>query len=376
MFGNESFPAPGTGAASPGPPAAPWQTGQSGQHGHPAAVPPPGQYPAQFHGQPSGQLPGHFRGAAHKPGAIPLRPLGLGDIYDAALKIIRFNPKATVGSAVLVTAVAMAIPVTITAVLTFAVDLSLDPEATDYSASEAAGMIGSFGSLGLGIFLQSIGLVLVTGMIAHVVAAAAIGQRLSLGEAWARTRGKRWRLIGLTLLLLGMTLLLVAAYAVAWVGVVALLDGWSLVAFGVVTVPLFAALMFWFWIRVYYLPVPALMLEPIGVMAAIRRGYRLTERAFWRTFGIALLTVLLAQIAGGMLSFPVSLVGQIASVAGATSGYATLILVLTQALASVIAAAFVAPFTTAVASVQYLDQRIRKEAYDIELMSQAGITRS
>ena len=50
-------------------------------------------------------------GAAHKPGAIALRPLQLGDMYDAAFRIIRFNPQATVGSAVLVTAVAMLIPV-------------------------------------------------------------------------------------------------------------------------------------------------------------------------------------------------------------------------------------------------------------------------
>ena len=41
-----------------------------------------------------------------------------------------------------------------------------------------------------------------------------------------------------------------------------------------------------------------------------------------------------------------------------------------------ITAAFVAPFTSAVTSVQYLDQRIRKEAYDVELMTMAGITRS
>ena len=179
-----------------------------------------------------GPHPGQFLGAAHKPGAIPLRPLNLGDIYDAALKIIRFNPKATVGSAVLVTAVAMAIPVVLTAFLTFALDLSLDPEATDYTATETAGLVGSFGSLLLGIFLQSIGLVLVTGMIAHVVAAAAIGQRLGLGEAWARTRGKRWRLIGLTLLLLVMSMLLLVAYGALWIPVIALGDVLSVVVFG------------------------------------------------------------------------------------------------------------------------------------------------
>ncbi|MGI8644856.1 MAG: hypothetical protein ACR2JD_00800 [Nocardioides sp.] len=364
MSGNQSFPPPGA--------------GQPGPDGSPTSAPPPGAPPhaAALPGPHPGPSPGQFRGAAHKPGAIALRPLSLGDIYDAALKIIRFNPKATVGSAVLVTAIAMAIPVILTSILTFALDLSLDLEATAYSSTEIAGLVGSFGSLLLGVFLQSIGLVLVTGMIAHVVAAAAIGQRLGLGEAWARTRGKRWSLIGLTLLLFLITLLLIAGYAAAWIPVIAFGDGLAIALFALVTIPLFATLMFWFWIRVYYLPVPALMLEPIGVTGAIARGYRLTRGAFWRTFGIALLTVLLAQVAGSILALPISIAGQLGSAAGATSRYAVLILVLSQALSSVITAAFVAPFTTAVASVQYLDQRIRKEAYDVELMSQAGITGS
>ena len=103
-------------------------------------------------------------------------------------------------------------------------------------------------------------------------------------------------------------------------------------------------------------------------------AYHLTRRQFWRTFGIALLTVLIAQVAGSMLSLPVSLAGQLLLAASPSSEYALLGLVLSQALSSVVAAAFVAPFTTAVASVQYLDQRMRKEAYDVELMAQAGLT--
>jgi hypothetical protein len=39
----------------------------------------------------------------------------------------------------------------------------------------------------------------------------------------------------------------------------------------------------------------------------------------------------------------------------------------------VVTAAFVAPFTTAVASLQYLDLRMRTEGHDITLMQQAGI---
>ncbi len=315
-------------------------------------------------------------GAAHKPGAMPLRPLSLGDIYDAAFRIIRFNPKATVGSAVLVAVVVMAIPVLLTAVLTWTVGTALDETGNlDSSASDAEqiGAIGSLVSLGLGALLLQVGLIFVTGMIAHVTNAAAIGRRLSLGEAWAATRGKRWRLLGLTLVINLMWLAVLAAYVVVWVVLaVSVNDALPLVLFGLVSVPLFVVAMAFFWIRVYYLPAPVLMLEDVGVFGAIGRGFRLTRRQFWRTFGIALLTIVIASIAGYMLAFPVSLVGQIFTIA--SPEYATLGLVVTQAVSTVISSAFVAPFSAAVASLQYLDQRMRKEAFDVELMTRAGIT--
>lgn len=342
--------------------------------------PPPGGWGAPAPGMPPGMPPGMsgsgYLGAAHKPGAVPLRPLGLGDIYDAAFKIIRFNPKATVGSAVLVASVAMLIPVIITAGLTFALDLSLDPSGEAIDDADVAGLIGSYASLLVGVVLQSIGLILVTGMIAHVVSVATIGRKMTLGEAWAATRGKRWRLIGLATVLGLATLLLLAAYAGLSFAVVLSGETVAIIVWFVLSLPALACVMCWFWVRLYYLPVPALMLEPIGVFGAIGRGYRLTSRAFWRTFGIALLTMLLAGVAGYMLSMPFAIVGQIGSMAGASSGYGVLILMVTQAISTVISTAFTAPFTSSVTSLQYVDQRIRKEAYDVELMTQAGITRS
>jgi hypothetical protein len=311
-------------------------------------------------------------GAAHKPGAMPLRPLGLGDMYDAAFRVIRFNPKATVGSSVLVAAVTMTIPVVVTAVLTATVDVTLDETASPDTAS-ALGFAGSFGSLAVGLVLFIFGSLLVTGMVAHVVAAAAVGRRLSLGEAWAATRGRRWRLVGLAVLLWLGFLLALAVYVAAWV-VVALNAPTELVlAWGLVTVPAYVAFMAFFWIRVYYLPVPVLMLEDVTVLGAVARGFALTRRQFWRTLGIALLTGIVVGIASNVLSFPISLIGQVGSIA-VGGQYALLILIVSQALAQVASAAFATPFTSAVTSLQYLDQRMRKEAYDVELMRQAGLT--
>lgn len=310
-------------------------------------------------------------GAAHKPGAMPLRPLTLGDMYDTALRVIRFNPKATVGSAVLVASATMAIPVLVTAILTATVDVTVDDTGNPTDDSWV-GYVGSFGSFLAAIVLFLIGSLFVTGMVAHVVAAAAVGKRLSLGEAWAATGGKRLRLVGLALVLWVALAAVTAAFVGAWLLVDATAPSSVSLAFNLVTGALYGCFVIAFWIRVYYLPVPALMLEDVGVLGAIRRAYRLTQHQFWRTLGIGILTVIVVVVASYMLAVPASIIGQVGLMTGGR--YALLIYVGSGALAQVVAAAFATPFYSGVTAVQYLDQRMRKEAYDIDLMSEAGLT--
>ncbi len=364
------FPPPGSppppGAPPPGEPVGPSRWGPATPAPQPGSVVPP----------PPGWAPQHgMHGAVHKPGAMPLRPLSLGQIYDAAFRIIRFNPKATVGSAVLVAAVAMALPVLVVGVLTWTVGLTYDPSATTIDDEDLVGYVVAYGSYAVAALLQGIGLILVTGMVVHVTAAAAVGRRLSLGEAWAATRGRRWRLVGLAVVLGLATLLILAIYAALVVVVVLTTSTLVSVLVIVLSVPVLIAVMAWFWIRVYYLPVPALMLEDLGVVASIARGYRLTRGGFWRILGIALLTVLIGGVAGQVLGVPFTIAGTVGSLA-VGDDLALFVTILFTALAQVASTAFVAPFGATVTSLQYLDQRMRKEAYDVELMRQAGVLSS
>ncbi|GAA3310379.1 hypothetical protein [Nonomuraea dietziae] len=57
-------------------------------------VPPPPPYGQQGYG--------YMPPPALRPGIIPLRPLGLGDIYDGTIKLIRSNPKAVLGLSAIV----------------------------------------------------------------------------------------------------------------------------------------------------------------------------------------------------------------------------------------------------------------------------------
>lgn len=369
--GPQAFPPPGAPPPEQSPPA-------PQAYPAPGSAPAPQAVPAGWAPYPptgNGPRPGLALGAAHKPGAFPLRPLGLGDLYDGAFRIIRFNPKATVGAAVLVTAVAMVIPIIVTTVLTFTVGLTLDASGdyeTDVSVGDALGLLAAYGSLVLAQFLSFIGISLVTGMVVHVTRAAAVGRRLDLAQAWAATHGKRWRLIGLVLLSIAGYLTLALVYVVLWILLVAVGSSpWLLVAWGLVTVPAFLALCVWLWVKGYYLAVPILMLEDTGVFGAIARAWSLTTKHFWRTFGIALLTLIIGLIGGSILATPFSFAGQIAIVL--TPEYGLLVLVLTQAIGMVIQNAFSAPFLASVTSMQYLDLRMRKEALDVELLREAGI---
>jgi hypothetical protein len=361
MSGYEGYP-PGGGYPAPGTP--------------PPQGPPP-SYPASYPGTPPGYLPPPaVLGAAHKPGAIPLRPLRLGDLYDAAFKIIRFNPKATVGSSVIVSAVAMVIPIIVTGILSLTIGLSLKTlDQGQPQTAELAGLAGAYGALVLGGLLQWLGMIFVTGMNAHVAAAAAVGRRLSLGEAWAATRGKRWRLVGMMMLLLALSFLIIGALVGVIVVLAATADTLTAVLLSVLLTVITMVGFAFLWIRIYYLAVPPLMLEPIGVFAALGRAWSLTRNQFWRTFGIALLTVIIANLAGGIISAPIGIVGQVAMAAD-PGGMGFFWFIVGNSLATVVSSALVSPFITTVTSLQYIDQRIRKEAYDVELMARVGITAS
>ena len=307
---------------------------------------------------------------------MALRPLGLGDMFDGAFRIIRFNPRATVGAALLVSAVAMALPVLAAAVLTPAVGAATDlgdPFAVATGGGAAlTGGIGALGAQLLAALALQVGLVLVTGMVAHVTHDAALGRKIGLGEAWARTRGTRWRLLGLAVLVNVPFLIGFAVWAAVVVGFAASGPGLApLITSAAVGGLVLLVVGAWYYVRCVLLAAVALALERVGVGAAVVRAFRLSSRQVWRLLGIALVTVIVTGIASLVLGVPLAFAGQAA--ASALPAQAALVLAVGQALSTVATTAFTAPFTASVTTLQYLDQRMRKEAYDVELATRAGI---
>jgi hypothetical protein len=308
----------------------------------------------------------------HKPGVVPLRPLGLGDFFDGAFKTIRRNPTAMVGLAALVTTAFMVVPVLVTLALaalghlsmSFAFDPSTSEEvsAFDTGAVTLASYLGAF----FGLFAT----VVLNGVLVRVVAEAVMGRRTTVAEAWSATRGRILRLVALALLDAVVVLLLVGVPVALGVLVGFQLGVGAGFLVGVPLLLVALAAVAFVQVRYFQLAAPALVLERTGVFASLRRAGQLSRGQFWRLFGILLLTVLVAGIVGQVVSVPLALLGAAGPLMFPGTGGA-LLLVLSSYLSQVVVGSLTTPFSSAVTALQYVDQRIRKEGLDVELIAAA-----
>jgi hypothetical protein len=93
---------------------------------------------------------------------------------------------------------------------------------------------------------------------------------------------------------------------------------------------------------------------------ALRRSWRLVKGSFWKVFGTFLLAAIISSIVESILSVP----GAFAFAAVGPAGWPF------YAIGLSLAAIVTTPFTTLITVLLYFDLRIRKEAFDLEVMAQ------
>ncbi|WP_087076445.1 glycerophosphoryl diester phosphodiesterase membrane domain-containing protein [Arthrobacter sedimenti] len=337
-----------------------------------SAYPPPA-YQASGYPAPRYQAP-------PKPGVIPLRPLGLGEILDGAFQACRRNPVATFGSAILLQAV-----VALATVLLFGNILS-SLEVFESQNPAPEDLIGAFAGFGVAAsvagVVSGVALLILQGILVIPVARAVINQRTSFGQAWRLARGRFLPLIGFGLL----------SFAAGLVGFL-LLAGISVLAIAgledysaLVIVPLVlgvAVVLVWASTKLVVAPA-ALMLEGTGPWTSIKRSWQLTRGNWWRTFGIVLLTSIIVSIIASVISMPLTfavslLVGFSSAASSTPDALSTLPLVAaTQAITALFTAIGYA-FQAGVTSLLYVDLRMRREGFDVVLLrehEQAGAGRT
>jgi hypothetical protein len=114
------------------------------------------------------------------------------------------------------------------------------------------------------------------------------------------------------------------------------------------------------------------VLEGGGVVGALQRSRTLVRGRFWPVLGILLLTSIIVAVVAGIVGIPFSVVANgVGRAIGETNPYAPLPLLVTS-IGTVVGATLTTPFQAGVTGLLYIDQRMRREGFDVELQRAAG----
>jgi uncharacterized membrane protein len=298
----------------------------------------------------------------------PLRPMSTGQLLDHTFALYKKNFWLFVGIASLGPAANVVFQL-------LAVGSNVG---SPFSANNQAANAAVWAKLGLamivGYLIMLAGLAVSHAATVKAVAAVHLGQQTSVLGAYKALWGRLLSLLGTCLLiLLWMALWMFLAVVVMMAIIIptslllrtgrvaapgpaaAVLAG--LVAFAVI------ALVFAGFIAIYVryaLAIQACMVENLGPFASLKRSVFLSKGSRWRVVVIYLIFLALSLILGMGL-------GGIAGGAGAMLHNKIAAAVLVY-LAGFIAGSITGPLATIGLSLLYYDERVRKEAFDLQLM--------
>ncbi|MXG25545.1 glycerophosphoryl diester phosphodiesterase membrane domain-containing protein [Streptomyces sp. YIM 132580] len=351
--------------------------------------PPPGQWspPSNPAGGPGARPPAPGWGggpqrpawgtkpAAAKPGVIPLRPLGVGEILDGSVSALRAHWRTALGFSLAVSVVIQVATILMQRYL-LPEPTNVDPNATGTEALRQASESARTTLLSLApvSLLAMFATLFTASIVTVVISRSVLGRPVTLSDAWAEARPRILPLVGLTLLVTVIT------STIMTVGIGPGLLMGSEAGAALAFLGFAAACVVILWLQVSFaLAAPALMLERQSVVSALRRSAKLVRGAWWRTFGILALTYVLVFLLSFLVSIPFGLIGMLADgidvsefleSGGPSFGWPFLII---TGIGEVIVSTLLYPFAAGVMALLYVDQRIRREALDLDLARAAGL---
>ena len=309
-----------------------------------------------------------------KPGLIPLRPLGFGTLLWAPFQVLRRNPKATFGSALIIQSGITLISLVVIGLATlWALGRIASATVEESAAVEAGSTLTIVLSALVPISLSVIASALLQGVIVVEVSRATLGEKLRLGALWRAAGRRLWPLVLWTLLLSAGLIVAIAIVAGAVVLFSLLGGAWVILAVisGIVGTLALSAAGIWLFTKLSLVP-SIIVLERLGIGAAMRRSWSLTNGYFWRTLGVQLLVSVIVNIVAQVVTTPLTLLFffafSLVDPNGAVDAYIpSLILYLLILFVALVLGAVAAVIQSSTIALIYIDLRMRKEGLDLEL---------
>ena len=285
---------------------------------------------------------------AAAPDAPRLRPLGVGELLDAAIKVCIAHAGTLLRAVLVVT-----LPVQI---LSAVVLLSTVDSAAQLGGTTEAGQITTDAAYwaGQGVIglLSGVSFLLATGACFRAIAEGWLGRRPNWRESLRFATRRALPLLWISLIY-GLVIAVILGLGI---GPVFLSP-----AIGAVTI--IAAL-----VAVAYLAIswsvafPVLFVEDERGIGALNRSQGLVRGRWWPSFALIVLGFVLAGI--------------VAFVAGAALGVLSVVtdslgfLIVVQTVANLLATLISTPFQAAIVALLYFDLRVRKEGFDLEVLAE------
>jgi hypothetical protein len=301
--------------------------------------------------------------------ATELRPLALGELLDRTFRLYRNHFWLFAGIMLVPSAVSIPFMVLI---------FSMQGSAVTGAPPLPKVVLGMvlFGMAFLCLFCAVHAFAI--GATTYAVSESYLGRKVTVREAYGKVRGSFWRIIGVVVvaLLRAYGMLIVAGIGIA---VVVGISAGILAAIGRGQVPpivgiiigltmflaYLAGIALWMlWSLRYAVSIPALLLEKLGVLAALRRSVHLTRGRRWQMLVAIFLCTMIAYVGVIVFQGPFLMTMMLSARTGQFPEW----LAYAFAMSGAVGGAITGPILLIALVLSYYDTRIRKEAFDLQFM--------
>jgi len=337
--------APAAGPARTAGPVPPWVGTPLPPGGQPyAAVPPAWNWAAATPSPAPGASitqPDISTDAGRQP--LALLPMDLGDVLDGAITVYRANARAIL----LVTAVLL-VPLSFLSAFAGRAGMVNFQALTSTDTPPTAPTVNPVSTYGLTALQLLVVVPLLLGLLTWIVVESCHGRPARGRDALRAVAPRIW-----TLLACVATPVMAAGLPFA---ASLALGTWVHPGFFLLTMLVALPLGAFVFVRCLG-SIPAAVIDNTKALPSLRRSWSLSRRCFWRTLGTFVLAELVVSVAGGFLSLPF----QIAGLVLGSKGWALV------GAADFLSGLVSQPYLAGVVVLLVLDQRIRKEGYDLAL---------